>query len=146
MTDDQIFYVGQKAFIEKNDKILILITPTGLLDFPGGKIQVGEVGLDAALDREVMEETGLKIEIGTPFYRWYFEFTQKHSNIPRKVFLIGIKCTYISGDINLSEEHVNFNWVTKEDYRSLDNGTGHFKSLEAYFEAISSAQTQKTTI
>jgi 8-oxo-dGTP pyrophosphatase MutT (NUDIX family) len=69
MKKDQVFSVGQKAFIEKNGEILVLILPNGMLDFPGGKIQEGETDLDIAFKREVKEETGLDIEIGQPLYR-----------------------------------------------------------------------------
>ena len=30
MADDQLFYVGQKAFIEKDDEVLILLASFGL--------------------------------------------------------------------------------------------------------------------
>ena len=42
MKNDALFCVGQKAFIEKDGKVLILGDPTEGLDFPGGKIQDGE--------------------------------------------------------------------------------------------------------
>ena len=42
MKDDALFCVGQKAFIEKEGKVLILHDPVEGLDFPGGKIQEGE--------------------------------------------------------------------------------------------------------
>ena len=42
MNDDALFCVGQKAFIEKDGKVLILNDPGEVLDFPGGKIQDGE--------------------------------------------------------------------------------------------------------
>lgn len=42
MIDDAILYVAQKAVIEKDGKILFLISPLVGLDLPGGKIQTGE--------------------------------------------------------------------------------------------------------
>ena len=43
MKEDQVFYVGQKAFIDKDSQILVLNDSlNGELDFPGGKIQEGE--------------------------------------------------------------------------------------------------------
>ena len=78
MKNDQLFYVGQKAFIEKDGKVLVLFLPNGMLDFPGGKLQEGEVDLDLAFKREVKEETGLDMEIGRPFYRWFFEINKEY--------------------------------------------------------------------
>lgn len=136
MKKDQIFYVGQKAFIDKNGEILVLIPPHGGVDFPGGKIREGEHDFDESLKREVYEETGLTIDILKPFHRWYFTFQQSHPHAGQKVFLVGIKCRYISGEIKISNEHRAFKWVNKDNYKELDDNSDHFKALEKYFEAM----------
>lgn len=133
---DQIFYVGQKAFIDKNGEVLILILPNGFLDFPGGKIQIGETDLDASFRREVMEETGLSVEVCQLFYRWVFEFHSEHPQAGKKVFLVGFKCKYIDGEIQMSSEHKEYRWVNKDNYREFSDGSGHFKALEAYFNSF----------
>lgn len=72
MNTDALFCVGQKAFIEKDGKVLVLHDPGGRLDFPGGKIQEGEAkdaeasSLIRSLQREVREETGLEIGVFGP--------------------------------------------------------------------------------
>ena len=59
MKKDALFCVVQKAFIEKEGKVLILFDPVEGLDFPGGKIQENEAktgeaeSLIGALKREV---------------------------------------------------------------------------------------------
>ncbi len=132
--EDKLFYIGQKAFIEKNGKVLVLFDPQLGLDFPGGKIQVGENDFDEALRREVREETGLEIEINSPFHRWYYDFPAKHRNAGKQVYLIGFRCFYRSGEVHLSDEHNKFQWVSKEDHRSLDDGSEYFRALQKYFE------------
>ena len=133
MAEDKLFYIGQKAFIEKDGKVLALFDPKLGLDFPGGKIQIGENDFDEALRREVREETALEIDVGNPFYRWYFEFRPGHRNAGKHVYLVGFRCTYISGEIKLSDEHNKFQWVDKNDYRTLNDGSEYFKALEKYF-------------
>ena len=133
----QLFYVGQKAFIDKNGEVLVLTLPNGWIDFPGGKIQEGETDFDTAFKREVQEETGLKIEIGELFHRWYFTFISPHKNAGKKVFLLGFKCKYISGDIKISDEHKGYRWVNKNNYQKLKEDRGHFKALEKYFSTES---------
>lgn len=64
MNEDELFFVGQKAFIRKGDEVLVIHDPIEGLDFPGGKIQVGEENTFESLKREVREETGLEIQIG----------------------------------------------------------------------------------
>ncbi len=68
MVEDQLLYVGQKAFIEKGGEVLILMDHDLGLDFPGGKIQEGEIDFTKSLKREVREETKLEIEKGDAFF------------------------------------------------------------------------------
>lgn len=132
MNDDQLMFVGQKAFIEKDGEILTLTDPKLGLDFPGGKIKEGEEDLIEALKREVREETTLEIEIGEPFVTWIVKFPPDHRN-QGKVFLVGYKCKYISGEVKLSDEHSEYKWVNKNNFKEIINGSGHSKALEKYF-------------
>ncbi len=131
MTSDQLLFVGQKAFIDKDGEILVLTDPQLGVDLPGGKIKEGELNLAEALKREVKEETGLEIEIGKPFTTWMIEFPLDHRN-QGKVFLVGYECKYISGEITLSDEHTEHKWVNKENFQELPK-EGHFKAVEKYF-------------
>lgn len=139
MNENALFFVGQKAFIEKDGKILILNGPYGL-DFPGGRIQERETTdnndrneLLLSLRREVREETNLEIEILDPFFVWFQKLSKKSKNYGKTVYLVGFKCKYLSGELKLSDEHDNFEWVDKDNYKKLDDGSGYFSALEKYF-------------
>ena len=133
MAKDKLFYVGQKAFIEKDGKVLVLFEPN--LDIPGGKIQEGEgnslESLREAIKREVKEETDLEIEVFDPFFVWTVVSTQY---LGETIYRIGFRCKYISGEVKLSDEHDNFKWVDKNDYKELNDNSDNFKALEKYFE------------
>ena len=131
MVNDQLLFVGQKAFIDKNGEILVLTDPKLGVDLPGGKIKGGEVDLTGALKREVKEETGLEIEIKEPFITWMIEFPPDHRN-QGKVFLVAYKCKYVSGKVVLSSEHTEYKWVNKDNYQKLPKD-GHFPTVEKYF-------------
>ena len=138
--DEALFYVGQKAFIEKNGKVLVVFDPLFGVDFPGGKIQEGEINddnvdnLTSALKRETKEETGLDIEVLNPFTVWSFEFTNKnHRLFGKRVYIIAFKAKYISGEVKLSDEHHKFEWIDKNSYEKLDNGSNSFLALKKYF-------------
>ncbi len=131
--EDEKFFVGQKAFVEKNGEILVLTDPIEGLDFPGGKMQVGEKDVTAALKREVLEESGLSIEVGEPFYtrRYVFPKSSRHPGQP--VFLVAYRCKYISGEMRLSDEHSQYRWVDKNNFHEVNDGTTFFKMLEVYY-------------
>lgn len=140
MKKDALFCVGQKAFIEKNGKILVLYDPLVGLDFPGGKIQEGEAkegnadSLINALKKEVREETGLEIKVFEPFAVWYRKFLEKnHRNYGKEVYLVAFRCKYVSGEIKLSDEHNRFKWVDKNNYKELDDGSEYFSVLRKYY-------------
>ena len=139
MADDALFCVGQKAFIEKDGKILVIFNLVEDIDFPGGKIQEDEAkernvgSLINSLKREVKEETDLNIDVFDPFAVWYHQFPKNHRNYPKGVYVVGFKCKYLSGDVKLSDEHNNFEWVDKSNYEKLNDGSDYFYALKKYF-------------
>ncbi len=132
MNEDQQFYVGQKAFIEKGRELLVLHDNIVGLDFPGGKIQVGETNLKRSLKREVREETGLEIKVGNPFATWTKNMvTEKYKG--KKLLLVGYRCRYISGKVRISHEHERFRWADKNTYKEEGEDQEYFKYLKFYF-------------
>jgi 8-oxo-dGTP diphosphatase len=126
---DRRFFVGQKAFIERDRKVLVLYSKRGFLDMPGGRIADGEWDLAEALKREVREETSLEIEVGQPFITWFFEPPETSP------FLVGYKCRWLSGEVQLSEEHESYLWVSRNTLSEIDNGSTTFGALQKYFQA-----------
>ena len=128
MPEDQSFQVGQKAFIDRSGRLLVMFFEGNKLDFPGGRIQEGEYDLIEALRREVREETSLEVAVEEPFTTW---LSGRHGG----VYLVGYRCRYVSGEVRLSEEHESFRWVTRDTYREVDDRSEPFAQLEKYFGA-----------
>ena len=138
MNKDQIFFVGQKAFIKnKSNEILVLYDAIIGLDLPGGKIQTGEVDLISSLKREVKEETDLIIDVKKPFYTWVFNYPIQKEGLDKRtggnLYLVGYDCVFLSGEIKLSNEHIGFEWISKKNYHTLRNKGGHYKIVDYYF-------------
>jgi 8-oxo-dGTP diphosphatase len=133
MEDAQV-YVGQKAFIEKNGKILgVQDSATLLWDFPGGKIK-WEESLEKSLKREVTKEVGLDVEVGEPFHTWKYEVVEKNSrSFGKRILLIGVKCKYLSGNVKLSSEHSDFEWITNKNLGRVRYSREWLKALNKYF-------------
>ncbi|KZE69253.1 DNA mismatch repair protein MutT [Fictibacillus phosphorivorans] len=119
MTLENEIHVVVKAVIEAEEKVLIVKRSdddeigAGTWEFPGGKIEFEEE-IEAALIREVKEETGLSVTVDHILYATSF-FTDPL----RKVVLITYFCQSSSSDVLLSEEHSNYMWVLKEEMRNL---------------------------
>jgi 8-oxo-dGTP diphosphatase len=82
----------------------------GLWEFPGGKLDEGQ-DLSNALEREVLEETGLLVLPLTrvAFTSSYIVDVGKYKGLPY-VVIVGIGKS-IGGSVVLSSEHTDYVWV-----------------------------------
>ncbi len=73
----ELMYSSVKAAIRRDDGRILFFNddvpgfPKGLLDLPGGRLKKGEDPYEA-MEREVFEETRLKVNIGKPVGMYYF--------------------------------------------------------------------------
>ncbi|MDP4007271.1 MAG: NUDIX domain-containing protein [bacterium] len=133
--NDQIFYVGLKAFIADKEKLLIVQDQESeQWELPGGKIQTGE-NTSYALQRELKEEIGeiAQVKPGPVFYVWT---RQPYPEQNFYLFLVGFQCTWNGGEISLSPEHKNFRWITKEEVDGIDFENTYKDAIKQYFQTI----------
>ena len=104
--------------------------------FPGGQVEVGENVIDA-VKREVMEETGVSIEVGELFCA--ASNTGKHPGyngvreIPTKLMLDFI-CTYTGGTPRPSDENSESRFVPKEQVLEMITTPAIIERYKAYLE------------
>lgn len=109
------FGIALKAVIVKDHQFLILKRSKlsggykDIWEFPGGGLEEGEKHEDALL-REITEETGLQVKLLRPLSTW--DARRKDGT---QVVGITYLCHYTSGDIVLSEEHIDYAWITADD-------------------------------
>lgn len=82
-------YLVSSAIIRRNQRVLIAQRPPrgllgGLWEFPGGKVEPGE-DLVISLQREICEELGVEINIGSPFGIYQHAYT--HFRVTLHAFL-----------------------------------------------------------
>ena len=113
--------VAAKAVI-MNDKNQILIlredshdesTQAGLYGLPGGRINTDESFFDG-LKREVLEETGLKVEAIKPVF--VGEWWPTIKGVKTHIVAVFILCRTKSTTVKLSEEHDDFVWLDAADF------------------------------
>ena len=106
------------AVIEKNKKFLITQRPRDVhnaerWEFPGGKIDFGE-DPRYALQREIKEELGIKIEAED-----VFELNSHIYDKKKHIILIACRCNYLSGKVK-KKQIKDFKWVKPEKMMDLD--------------------------
>ena len=104
---------GVKGIVRKNDHILVLVKPNGTLDLPGGRVEKGET-IKSALQREIDEETGLKVEIHDPVEDWSFYKTPD-----QLIKGITLECGYLDGKVKLCGEHKSYFWAAIDSMNRL---------------------------
>jgi len=99
--------------VKKEKKFLLLRRAEesfkGILEFPMGKVEEKNGSIEHAAWREMQEETGLypsKLE-----YLGSFERKEEDKIVIFHAFLV----EKFAGEINISKEHSEFCWLTKEE-------------------------------
>lgn len=106
----QQFVVG--AVVQHEEKVLLLQRPEddfmgGIFELPSGKVEAGE-GLDAALVREVKEETGLEVT-AIRDYLGSFDYVSGSGRKSRQFnFAVDVSAT---GPVKL-QEHDAYTWTS----------------------------------
>ena len=95
------------AALVTNDKgeILLVNSPWRGWEYPGGLIEPGE-SFEAALKREVREESGVEIEITG--------FVGICKNVARDIVNIDFTARYTGGELTTSEESTEVGWCAPE--------------------------------
>jgi len=130
--DNKKFIVAQKAIIYNGDGKILAIrrsekSPRPLTwDLPGGNLEFGEELISSVL-REIEEETGIKV--GELFLLNVFENLDS-INLFRVT--IGYKTKAKNTNVTLSHEHIDFKWVTPEEFTKLDIYEPHKKLVEQF--------------
>lgn len=111
--------VAVKGIIVNQGKILIVQRASadsigaGTWECAGGKIEFGE-GLEAALKREILEETGLVIAVDRLLYAASFL-----TDPARQVVILTYLCRSGEHAVILSEEHSDYKWCTRLELQHL---------------------------
>ncbi|MDO8593006.1 MAG: NUDIX domain-containing protein [bacterium] len=130
--------LAAKGIIRRGDgKILIVKRSAeddhqpGMWETAGGAVEKG-ASPQAALTREIREETGLEVEVGEPFN----VFTFAKANGDKKIGITFI-CDYLSGEVKLSEEHSDWRWIDPFDFKKFDSIQPLYNEISGYANKFS---------
>jgi 8-oxo-dGTP diphosphatase len=89
---------------------------------PGGVLELGE-DIEAGLHREVLEETGLSVEISA--------LTGVYKNMMRAVVALVFRCRMTSGQLSINDEVINFHWADAGEVRAMASDVSAARVLDA---------------
>ena len=115
-----IVAVGGLVTNEKDEVLLVKSERRGW-EFPGGQVESGE-SLPQALIREIWEESGATVEV--------VDIVGIYSNTSKRpgwdgvqeiptIVNVDFRCRYISGELRLSNETIDYGWFSKEEALKL---------------------------
>lgn len=112
-----LIHVACGVLVQPDGRLLIAQRPEGKVaagkwEFPGGKIEAGETGLDA-LRRELHEELGIEVTAAEPLLRF------RHDYSDRSVVLDTWRVTAWQGEPQ-SREQQDFRWQRPDAAATLD--------------------------
>lgn len=127
---------GAGIVINSKNEVLMVKTYNSGWVFPGGQVEVGENVIDA-VKREIMEETGIDVEVGEVFC--ISSNTAKYpghsgvKEVPTKIMLDFI-CKEIGGTPRPSEENSETMYVPKDEVLGMIKAPAIIERFKAYLE------------
>ena len=90
--------------VDARNRILMIRSPRRDWEFPGGQVEEGE-DLIMALQREILEETGVTVTVG--------RLAGVYSNVKSHIVMFDFLCEPVSGEITTSAESPEVEWVER---------------------------------
>ncbi len=135
--------VAVNAYLLRAEKFLLLKRKTSPFIWapPGGRLKKDEDPI-AGLQREIQEETNLKVEVIAPVNTWFGKWKEHW------LLSIDFLVHYKSGHLRLSAEHSRARWVSMDELRKgkpikLDDIAGfHLSDFENAWKLNNFIKTQ----
>ncbi len=133
-----LYTCSLKLILRRGDAYLVLRDAEGYIDLPGGRIDNDErsISIPEILQREITEELGsaLQYQLGAPAFQFRRDFDTDDTHVLVSVYF----ADYLSGDIQLSDEHKTAQWLTKEELHFRESD---FRQHEEYLAFQNFART-----
>jgi ADP-ribose pyrophosphatase len=100
---------------------------------PGGSVELGET-LQQAAEREILEETGLRIRAGKPVYTFDLIERDRHGDTRYHYIIVDLAAEYIGGELQPGDDADQAAWISFDALPSLDMNATTRAFLEAYLQ------------
>ena len=99
---------------------------------PGGKVRLGET-LQRAAEREILEETGIRIKAGEPVYAFDLIEGDATGEVRWHYAIIDLQAEYLGGKIQAGDDATAAAWFRPEDLKRLPLNATTRKLLKSRF-------------
>ncbi len=124
--------LGVGAIVSHQDKLLLVLrgkAPSkGQWAIPGGKVLPGEP-LQAAVEREILEETGISIRVGDPAYQFEFIEHDEKGVLRYHYVVLDFFAEYLHGEPCAGDDAAEARWVSFEELEELPLNASTKKAL-----------------
>ena len=114
--------VAVGAVVFKGDRVLLVRRgqpPShDLWAIPGGKVRLGET-LQAAAEREILEETGLTVRARQPVYTFDLIERNRQGRIRFHYVIVDLIADYVAGTISAGDDAREVRWIGPDEIRQL---------------------------
>ncbi len=131
------------AYIRNADRVLLIRRKgppaSGEWALPGGKVHLGE-SLLAAVEREVLEETGLLVTATEPALHVFDSVHRdSHGQIVFHYVIIDYAATVIGGTLHAGDDAAEADWFSAAELQSItiNDHTAHFLRDVVHFDLTS---------
>ncbi len=115
--------VGVGAVIIREGRVLLVKRggepAKGLWAIPGGAVETGET-LQAAAEREILEETGVVIRAGEPIFAFDLIEKDEAGALKFHYVIVDLRAEYVSGEPVAADDAADARWLAPRDLDTLD--------------------------
>jgi len=120
----------------KDDRVLLVKRgrppSVGLWAIPGGNMKLGET-LQEATEREILEETGLKVKAREPVVTFDVIKKDDDGRIRYHYVIVDLNAEYVSGTLQAGDDALEARWVSAMEIDELNVSERTRQVLKTHF-------------